>query len=223
MHCGSCSKNEIVESLQKLSTTFKRNKFFTKHFNYVSPEEIYFGSEEKQIRNHNGVILPRQIKTTFQNISVRQTLTSLFSNEDFFHKFFSEKKSSDGFLRLHRRDGEHFANHPFLKRFPFAVRFQVFYDDVDMINPLGSKTKVHKIGNFCYMILNIPPLENSSQKNIFPFAIVKIKHLKENGFDFVLKEFMKELRILESEEGMPLDIPHRPAFRVHGTLVTADT
>lgn len=52
MHCDPCSKTEIVESLQKLSTTFKRNKFFTKHLNYVSPEEIYFGSEEKQIRNH---------------------------------------------------------------------------------------------------------------------------------------------------------------------------
>ena len=75
------------------------------------------------------------------------------------------------------------------------------------------------------MILNIPPLENSSKKKIFPFAIVKTKHLKENGFDFVLKEFMKDFRILESEEGMLLDIPHRPGFRVHGTIVTlcADT
>lgn len=105
------------------------------------------------------------------------------------------------------------------------MRFQVFYDDVDVVNPLGSKTKVHKIGNFCCMILNIPPLENSSQKNIFPFAIVNTKHLKENGFDFVLKEFMKEIRILESEKGMLLDIPHRPGFRVQGTIVTlcADT
>ena len=148
MNCGPCSKNEIVESLQKLSTKLKRNKFFTKHFNYVSPEEIYFGSEEKQIRNQNGVILPRQIKTTFQNISVCQTLTSLFSNEDFFLKFFSEKKSSDGFLRSHR-DGEHFENHTFLKRFPsFAVRFQVFYDDVDMVNPLGSKKRFTKLAIF---------------------------------------------------------------------------
>ena len=130
-----------------MSTTFKRNKFFTKHFNYVSPEEIYFGSEEKQIRNHNVVIFPRQIKTTFQNISVCQTLTSLFSNEDFFLKFFSEKKSSDGFLRSYR-DGEHFENHTFLKRFPFAVRFQVFYDDVDMVNPLGSKKRFTKLAIF---------------------------------------------------------------------------
>lgn len=36
---------------------------------------------------------------------------------------------------------------------------------------------------------------------------------------------MKEIRILESEKGMLLDIPHRPGFRVQGTIVTlcADT
>ncbi|KAK4030543.1 hypothetical protein OUZ56_023786 [Daphnia magna] len=36
---------------------------------------------------------------------------------------------------------------------------------------------------------------------------------------------MKELLILESDEGMLLDIPHRPGFGVHGTLVSfcADT
>ncbi|KZR96990.1 Uncharacterized protein APZ42_008362, partial [Daphnia magna] len=98
--------------------------------------------------------------------------------------------------------------------------FQFFFYDVELTNPLGSKVKIHEIGNFSYMILNIPPLDKSSLKNIFPFAIVKTNHLKVYGFDFVIEEFMKEIKVLESEEGMLLDIKHRPGFRVHGTIVT---
>ncbi|KAK4030523.1 hypothetical protein OUZ56_023766 [Daphnia magna] len=72
---------------------------------------------------------------------------------------------------------------------------RVFLMNVEMTNALGSKVKIHEVGNFCY------------------------------GFDFVIEQFMKELLILESDEGMLLDIPHRPGFRVHGTLVSfcADT
>lgn len=176
------------------------------------------------MRNRDGNFVPKQVKKTFQFISVRKTLTGLFSNDLFFHKFFSEKPSTDGFIRSHR-DSAHFASHEFFKRFPFAIRLQGFFYGVEMTNALGSKVKIHEVGNFCYVILNIPPLENSCQKNIFPFALVKTKHLKEQRFDFVIEQFMKELLILESDEGMLLDIPHRPGFGVHGTLVSfcADT
>lgn len=46
------------------------------------------------MRNRDGNFVPKQVKKTFQFISVRKTLTGLFSNDLFFHKFF--------FLRSHR-------------------------------------------------------------------------------------------------------------------------
>jgi hypothetical protein len=49
---------------------------------------------------------------------------------------------------------------------------------------------------------------------------VKIKDLKEQEFDFVIEQFIKELLILKSDERMLLDIPHRSGFHVHGKLVT---
>lgn len=96
---------------------------------------------------------------------------------------------------------------------------------MELVNPLGTKTKKHEIGNFCFMILNLPPLQNSSLKNIHPFAIMKTKDLKHYGFKFVIQELMKEIIVLESEGAMLLDIPNRPNFRIHGTIATlcADT
>lgn len=52
------------------------------------------------------------------------------------------------------------------------------------------------------------------------FAVCKTLDVVEDNFGFVLREFMKELEELESEEGMLLDIPDLPNFRIRCTLVS---
>lgn len=49
--------------------------------------------------------------------------------------------------------------------------------------------------------------------------------MKEFGFDFALNPFMNEIKMLESDEGMPLNIQHNPCFRIHVMIITffADT
>lgn len=49
---------------------------------------------------------------------------------------------------------EIFKNNPFFLKFPNAIRFQLFFDETEVINPLGSKTKKHELGMFCYRIEN---------------------------------------------------------------------
>ena len=49
--------------------------------------------------------------------------------------------------------------------------------------------------------------------------------MKEEGFDLIFEQFIKEILILESDERMLLNISHRPGFLIHGNLATfcADT
>ena len=65
----------------------------------------------------------------------------------------------------------------------------------------------------------------SQLAHIHPFAVCKTLDVIEDNFFFVLREFMIELGELESEEGMVLEIPDLPNFRIRGTLVSvsADT
>ncbi len=65
----------------------------------------------------------------------------------------------------------------------------------------------------------------SQLTHIHPFAVCKTLDVVEDNFGFVLREFMKELHELESDEGMLLDIPDLPNFKFRGTLVSvsADT
>lgn len=43
-------------------------------------------------------------------------------------------------------DGEVCQSHPLFSRDPSALQIILYYDEVECVNPLGSKTKKHKIG-----------------------------------------------------------------------------
>ena len=43
-------------------------------------------------------------------------------------------------------NGEFFKSNPLFQDDPCALQIQLYYDELELCNPLGSKTKVHKIG-----------------------------------------------------------------------------
>lgn len=43
-------------------------------------------------------------------------------------------------------DGELFKHHPLFQDDPCALQIRLYYDDLEMCNALGSKTKKHKLG-----------------------------------------------------------------------------
>lgn len=72
---------------------------------------------------------------------------------------------------------------------------------------------------FNVAILNMPSFKNSMLKNIYSVAVVKSKLLKKYGFSFLVNELMSELKELESDDGMHLDIPDLPGgLRIRGTI-----
>ena len=43
-------------------------------------------------------------------------------------------------------DSPSFKEHPLFRDYPNALQIQLYYDDVEVVNPLGGNTKVHKLG-----------------------------------------------------------------------------
>ena len=118
----------------------------------------------------------------------------------------SGKSSTDGYMRG-VRDANSFEKNKFLKKQPHALRLQLWSDDVEFVNPLGSKTKKNwSIASFAYSILNLTPYQNSLLSNIFLYAVVKTSDIKAFGFAPVFSKFIKEIDILESEAGMELKL-----------------
>jgi len=59
----------------------------------------------------------------------------------------SEQNNSTDLLATFK-DGISYKQHLFFQRYPHALRIQLYYDDVVVNNPLGSKVHPHKIGAF---------------------------------------------------------------------------
>lgn len=45
------------------------------------------------------------------------------------------------------RDGDFFKTHEIFSKYPTALQFVIYYDELEVCNPLGSKNKIHKLGN----------------------------------------------------------------------------
>lgn len=50
-------------------------------------------------------------------------------------------------------DGEQYLNHPLFTEDSCALQIEIYYDDIETVNALGSRTKVHKLGlTYLYFI-----------------------------------------------------------------------
>jgi hypothetical protein len=76
------------------------------------------------------------------------------------------------------------------------IILQVYFDEVELVNPLGSKTGIHKLGAFYFTVRNFPPLVNSATHNIHLFALAHAQDLKQHGMDGVLNVLVDELQRL---------------------------
>ena len=64
---------------------------------------------------------------------------------NFLLKIDTTHQSEDGLLRDFC-DGETFRKHPLFSMCPKALQLMIFYDDLKVCNPLGSKSTIHKLG-----------------------------------------------------------------------------
>jgi len=49
-------------------------------------------------------------------------------------------------------DSEQFSNHPLFTEDNHALQINLYYDDLEVCNALGSKTKIHKLGKDFYSL-----------------------------------------------------------------------
>lgn len=152
-------------------------------------------------------------KATFKDdfgyyIPILAVLELLLNNEQVLAEVDTSHQSTDGMLR-DICDGSFFKEHPVFSEDPTALQIIGFYDDVEVTNPLGSKTKKHKVGLFYFVLANIHPHVRSQLQCIVPFAIAKTKHLKEYGVHKLLKPFVSDVNKLSSPDGC--------VFAINGT------
>lgn len=136
-----------------IDTTFKLTKYFSDNFSFEKPTEVFLGHRLDCLRKNGGksqVLVP----VTCQYISIINTIKFLFSCDKMQNMYMQSCGERD---TMHDYcDGAQYSKHPLYRNHPNALQIQLYFDDLETTNPLGSKTKIHKMRAVYFALRNVP-------------------------------------------------------------------
>lgn len=200
-----------------VDTPYKRTTFFRKQFGLVEPKCVFLGNRYDQ-RLDPATGFMRQIikRDTFQYVPILQLIQLLFSDASIFRETVQSHISVDG-LMYDFCDGSVFKGSPLFAEDKSALQLCLYFDECEVVNPLGSRRGLHKIG-FIYMSLrNLRPVFNSRLNNIHIIAAFNSLDRSKYGFDKILALLVKDLQQLE--HGVELTLRNGKLLHVRGTVV----
>jgi hypothetical protein len=119
----------------------------------------------------------------------------------------------DGFI-ADFRDTQTFISNLVCKKYPDTFLIHLFVDAFETCNELGSHTGVHKLEAMYMCIRNVSAECQAQLDNIFLIALWYAADVKKYGYNRILEPIVKDLKQLESDEGMCID-----GDVIHGVLV----
>lgn len=98
-------------------------------------------------------------------------------------------------------DGSTFEQHDLFSVYSNALQIIAYYDEVEVVNPIGTYVKKHKLGCLFFTLGNVRPRYRSALKAINLLGVVKYEDLKQEqaGIDCFLKPFVRDLNKLYCE------------------------
>lgn len=197
-------KSTLEEGLENFENPFvsfntetKRTKYFNEKWGVVEPLEIMLGHRFDTRRNkQTGTYDQVQVKDTFVYIPILETIQFMCRNADIC-TLLGEPCISKTDRYEDFSDGSYFKTHPLFSK-QTSLQIQVYYDDFETANALGSKRGVHKIGALYFVLRNLPPKFNSAVMNIHLVALFHTEDVKKYGFDPILQPLINDIKTLES-------------------------
>lgn len=201
-----CTSNPVYKSVGKgcpLATSFKRKNFYKENFKVVEPVEY---------------VLDEKNKRTFQYVPVLKVLQQLFSDCHLLAKVLDgsriTEQSGEEVIYRSFREGLFFKENSFLSAGELRVLLNLYIDDFEICNPLGTSRKKHKICAIYWTLSNLPPACHSSLTSIYLALLCKSEDVKTYGYEKILEPLLSDLVTLESQG---IFIAHLGEF-VRGTI-----
>ncbi|XP_028418396.1 uncharacterized protein LOC114543726 [Dendronephthya gigantea] len=200
---------ELFEESSSIREPFKdchneasQLKYYKENLGMVEPEKIVLGRYHKKVRKGSKLVdVEKEDKAYY--VPLIKSIQQLLTNEAVVEEINHPHNRDDG-LMADYCDGEEYQAHPLFSQNRHTLQIFLFFDELEVCNPLGSRANTHKIGNFYYTLGNISPDKRSSLGAIMLVAIVNSKHLKEYGVASILNTIMEDIRLLE--EGVEFDV-----------------
>lgn len=209
---------KINKTIKQSQAFASQKKTISKKIDYVAPQRIVL-DQRSEIRVRNGQNIIKTISDTFSYIPIIKTLMLIVSNKHLLNLINNEHKCNrvtnaySSFINTHN-----FKNHELFSNFPNTIRLNLYYDDIEVANALGSKRGKHKLGIFYFTVQNFPIRFNTDLKNIFILQICYSWDIKKFGFNRILQPFVNDMKRLE--RGIEISLPNGDPFVLRAVLIS---
>lgn len=188
-----------VASFKNLNTIYKQDNYFSKQFHVTAPKTIDLSrdiiSNSRDVQNNRQYEIKDKIMVY---IPLKGIILNLITN-----KYVKEMMAASQYPNINNtlksfNDGSLFKHCDFFLQKPDALQFILYYDELEVCNPLGSKAGLQKLGMFYIVLGNIPPKYRSCLKMINLLAIVRASYVKTYGMDKILEPIVEDLKDFEN-------------------------
>lgn len=148
---------KIVNPFSALNSESKRTQYFTDKWGKVDPVDHVLGTRFATRRNQTtGTYDQLVARDTFVYIPIFETLKSIYKNPNVIEMIKRDSEKRENML-YDLCDGDYFKSHILYSKQRHAIQIQLFYDDFETANPLGSKRGIHKLGAIYFTLRNFSP------------------------------------------------------------------
>ena len=207
-----------------LQTEYQQQKAFQHVLGLIKPEKVKLGTCKRNIKRA-GLFSVRECDVYGYIVPFMQQLAQLLSIPE-IHNYVTKDPQlliDSETLLTDYFDGRSYQQDPFFQSHTNALAFSINTDDFEIVNPIGSHRKTHKITAVYWTLLNIPVQYRSKLSTIQLAALAKSRHVKEFGLHSLLQNMCDSLKQLYV--GVDMEVPRYGSRKVHGKLcfVLADT
>ncbi|XP_029837844.2 uncharacterized protein LOC115321710 [Ixodes scapularis] len=174
-----------VDELDRLLTTAGRNAFWRTHLPLVEPRTVVLGT------NSNGK------DDTMEYVPLCDLLTCILEHPTLSGDFNAYTKVDNHMCSVF--DGSAFRDHAYFEGDHHKICLQLYTDEFEVCNPLGSKRGKHKMTAVYFSVLNFPARFRSALSGMHLALLVNDHHVDSYGLPKILAPLLEDVSRLETE------------------------
>lgn len=185
--CDCVKESDLFSGSHKgpLRTTYSRAQTFHSMFKYVQPKRISLGNDENMLQRFA------------YYVPVQQTLTSLLESELWNNSVLPRSCETDPCVFSDISDGQVFKTNQFLIDNPECLNLILYQDAFEIVNPLGSAKKKHKVLAVYFSVANLPVHVRSNTDHMSLVLLCIENDFKRFGSASVFSDMLSDLKDLE--------------------------
>ncbi|XP_064468469.1 uncharacterized protein LOC135379149 [Ornithodoros turicata] len=177
--------SSICDEMQTLATNRGRTEYWQTYLPFIEPRAVLLGTNERG----------RQV--VFHYVPICDVLRHVLEDPETYSSFCCSDRE-EGYLSS-VFDGTAFRDHSYFQGDDGKICIQLYADEFEVCDPLGSKRGKHKLLGVYFSILNIAQRSRSTLSQIHLVLLVKDKHASAYGLRKVFAPLLEDVAKLERE------------------------